>query len=70
MQARDESTQQIDALRSDANERDIAEHIRGMVAATMGNLSIHASEVTRAHAEHWQQWALDTADGLTPTVAG
>jgi hypothetical protein len=41
-----------------------------MVAATMGNLSIHASEVTRAHAEHWQQWALDTADGLTPTVAG
>ncbi len=67
--ARDEGTQQIDALRDDANGRYIAEHIRGMVAATMGNLSIHASETTRGHAEHWRQWALDTADGLTIPAA-
>jgi len=65
-----EGTEQIAALRADANEGHIAEHIRGMVAATMGNLSVHASEITRCHAEHWQQWALGAADGLALPVAG
>ena len=55
---------QIAALRIDANEGHIAEHIRGMVAATMGHLSIQASVSTRNDAEHWQQWALGVADSL------
>jgi hypothetical protein len=63
-----EGIAQIATLRDDANEGQIAEHIRGMVAATMGNLSIHASVTTRNNAEHWQQWALGVADGIV--VAG
>jgi hypothetical protein len=63
-----EGTEQIAGLRSDANEVHIAEHIRGMVAATMGNLSSQASDTTRNAAEQWQHWALGVADGLV--VAG
>ena len=60
--------EQIAALRNDANEGHIAEHIRGMVAATMGHPSVHASDTTRKDAEHWQQWALGVADGLVLPV--
>jgi hypothetical protein len=67
-QARDEGTNQIDTLRNAANEGHIADHIRGMVAATMSNLSIQASDVTQNEAQQWQQWALGVADGLA--VAG
>ena len=59
-----EGTQQIAALRDDANESQIAEHIRGMVAATMSNLSTQASATNRNDAEQWQQWALGVADSL------
>ena len=41
-----------------------AEHIRGMVAATMGQISVHATAATRDHAEEWQGWALGLADGF------
>jgi hypothetical protein len=51
-------------LRDVANESHIAEHIRGMVAATMGNLSIQASVAVRDDAEQWQQWAVGVADSL------
>ena len=61
--------EQIATLRDDAQEGHIAEHIRGMVAATMGNLSIHASAASRSQAEHWQQWALGVADDLVLPVA-
>jgi hypothetical protein len=61
--------EQIAALRIDANEGHIAEHIRGMVAATMGNLSIRASDTGRTEAEQWQQWALGVADGLALPLA-
>lgn len=64
-----EGTEQIAALRLDANEGHIAEHIRAMVAATMGQLSMHTSDATRNDAEQWQQWALDVADGLVLPVA-
>ncbi len=64
-----EGTEQIARLRDGAHEDHIAAHIRGMVAATMGNLSIHASDASRSHAEHWQQWALGVTDGLAPPVA-
>ena len=65
-----EGTQQIAALRDDANEGHIAEHIRGMVAATMGYLSVHSTEATQNDAIQWQQWALGVADGLELPVAG
>jgi hypothetical protein len=53
-----------------ANEGHIAEHIRGMVAATMGTLSADASDATRDDAAHWQQWALGVADGTESLVSG
>ena len=50
------------------DEAHVAEHIRGMVAVTMGHLSADASATTRNNAEQWQDWALDVADGVTRTV--
>ncbi|MES2949097.1 MAG: hypothetical protein V4858_11205 [Pseudomonadota bacterium] len=67
-ETKEESTKQIAALRNGAAECHIAEHIRGMVAATMGNLSVHATDITRNHAEDWQQWALGVADGIALPV--
>jgi hypothetical protein len=59
-----EGLQQIAILREDTNEAHIAEHIRGMVAATMGHLSSNASEAILKNAEQWQGWALGEADGI------
>ncbi len=59
-----ESVQQIAILREDANEAHIAEHIRGLVAATMGHLSTNTSDATQKNAEQWQGWALDVANGI------
>ena len=59
-----EGAQQIALLRADTDEAHIAEHIRGMVAATMGYLGGDASAATLQHAELWQDWALGVADGL------
>ncbi len=58
------NAQRIATLREDASDGQIAEHIRGMVAATMANLSIHATDTTLQHANHWQKWALDAANDL------
>jgi len=75
MQAKDPTTlmrdgiAQITALRHDASESHIAEHIRGMVSATMGNLSTRARDSSESDAKHWQEWALGIADSLTPPVA-
>jgi hypothetical protein len=57
-------TEQIAALRDDANEGHIAEHIRGMVAATMSNVPTQVSDATRNDAQQWQLWALGVADSL------
>jgi hypothetical protein len=67
-----EGAQQIAALRDEpaADDSHIAEHIRGMVAATMGHLPTDASDTTRAHAAQWQEWALGAADGMALPVAG
>lgn len=59
-----ENTNQIAVLCEEASKSHIAEHIRGMVAATMGNLSIHVSDATLNDATQWQRWALDVADEL------
>ncbi len=57
-----ENSKQIAALRDDASESHIAEHIRGMVATTMGNVALHSTDATQ-----WQEWALGVADGLELT---
>ncbi len=59
-----ENSKQIASLRIDANEGHIADHIRGMVAATMSNLAVHSTDATQ-----WQIWALGVADGLALPVA-
>ncbi len=59
-----ESTKQIAALGDDVHAAHIAEHIRGMVAATMAHLPSHSTDTARHHAQHWQQWALGVADGM------
>lgn len=64
-----EGMEQIAALRDDAHEGHIAEHIRGMVAATMGHLSVESTDATKSDAQQWQQWALGVADGLALPVA-
>jgi hypothetical protein len=65
-----EGAKQIAALREDSDQEHIAEHIRGMVAATMGYLSDVATDAARTHAAHWQQWALGAADGIESPVEG
>jgi hypothetical protein len=41
-----------------------ADHIRGIVAATMAHLSADATAATRDSAAQWQQWALGVSDAL------
>lgn len=60
---------QLAALRDEAKESHIAEHIRAIVAVTMGNLSSQASDATRNDAQQWQQWALGVANGLEQPAA-
>jgi hypothetical protein len=62
--AQQENTKQIAHLRDDASDDHIAEHIRGIVAATLENLSVQSSQKARNDAEQWQHWALGVADGL------
>ena len=65
-----ENTRQIDTLRDAANEGHIAEHIRGMVAVTMGHLGEDSSAAVKIDAQQWQQWALSVAESLELPVAG
>jgi hypothetical protein len=69
-EAKQENTKQISELRENSNDRHVAEHIRAVVAVTMAGMTIHATDSTRSHAEHWQQWALGIADGLDLPVSG
>ena len=66
--AKAENLRRVAELSSDSDEGHVAEHIRGMVAATMGNLPADAPAVTRDHAGQWQDWALGVADGVAATV--
>jgi hypothetical protein len=67
-----EGAKQIAALRDEpaADQGHIAEHIRGMVAVTMGHQPTDASDATRAQAARWQRWALGVADDMALPVAG
>lgn len=55
-------------LADGSDEAQVAEHIRRMVAATMGHLSADAPAITRNNAERWREWALGVADGVAQTV--
>jgi hypothetical protein len=59
-----ENSKQVAALSECADSGRQAEHIRGLVAATVSQISIHASAATRENATHWQTWALGLADRL------
>jgi hypothetical protein len=59
-----EGVQQLAILREDCTEAHIAEHIRGMVAATMAHLAVDGSNATIQSAEQWQAWAQGVADGI------
>ena len=58
------NTRQVAALADSASSQHRAEHIRGIVAATMSQLSANAAAVTVLSAQQWQTWALRLADGL------
>lgn len=67
-QAKEENLSRVAELSEGADEAHVAEHIRGMVAVTMGHLSVNASATTRINAEQWQDWALGVADGVAQTA--
>jgi len=65
-----ENTRQVAMLSEWADGTQQAEHIRGMVAATMAHMSMDADAVTRENAGKWQSWAQEVADALdAPVVA-
>ena len=68
VEAKAENLSRVAELSEGADEAHVAAHIRGMVAATMGHLSVDAPASTRNNAEQWQEWALGVADGVSQTV--
>ena len=64
IEAKTENTKQLASLADGTVEAHIAEHVRGMVAATVALVSINASATTQADAQLWQQWALGVADAV------
>ena len=59
-----ENSKQVAALSTCADAGQQAEHIRGLVAATVSQISVHASAATRENTIRWQTWALDLANRL------
>ena len=63
-ESKEENARQITEISDGADANHVAEHIRGLVAVTMGHLSINATAIAGNNAERWQQWALAVADGI------
>ncbi len=55
-------------LSATANPSQQADHIRGIVAATMAHLAADATPATGDSAAQWQKWALGLSDDLFPAV--
>ncbi len=70
--AKAENLKAIAALADTADRQQQADHIRGIVAATMAHLALDATAATRASAHQWQAWALGLSEGMggTPELAG
>jgi hypothetical protein len=45
-------------LSASSDSRQLADHIRGIVATTMDHLALDATAATRDSAAQWQEWAL------------
>ncbi|HYE70199.1 MAG TPA: hypothetical protein VD932_01605 [Aquabacterium sp.] len=54
----------VAVLAESASPLQQAEHIRGVVAATMAHYSSEASAATQAHAAKWRAWALGLIEKL------
>lgn len=62
--AKAENLRVLAALSATADNRQQADHIRGIVATTMAHLAADATVATRDSAAQWQKWALGLSDAL------
>lgn len=62
--AKAENLKALAELAATANPGEQADHIRGIVAATMAQVAADATQATRNSAAQWQQWALALSDAL------
>ena len=62
--AKAENLKALAELSATANRGEQADHIRGVVAATMAQLAVGATPATRDSAAQWQKWALALSDAL------
>ena len=62
--AKAENLKALAELSATANRSQQADHIRGIVAATMAHLAADATQATRDSAAQWQVWALGVSDAL------
>ena len=60
--AKSENLKALAELSANADHQ--ADHIRGIVAATMAQIAPGATQATRDSAAQWQKWALDLSDAL------
>lgn len=58
--AREDNRREVAHLPVDDQQK--AEHIRGLVAATMAHLAAYGTATTLENAAQWQGWALALAD--------
>ena len=66
--AKAENLKALAELATTANLSQQADHIRGIVAATMAHRAADATAATGDSAAQWQQWALGLSDDLVPEV--
>jgi hypothetical protein len=62
--AKAENLKALAELSATADRGEQADHIRGIVAATMAQLAADATPATRDSAAQWQKWALALSDTL------
>jgi hypothetical protein len=68
--AKAENLKALAELSTSATLSQQADHIRGIVAATMAHLAEDATLATKDCAAQWQKWALGLSDGLPLHVQG
>jgi hypothetical protein len=62
--AKAENLKALAELCATADNRQQADHIRGIVATTLAHLAADATAATRDSAAQWQTWALGLSDAL------
>jgi hypothetical protein len=63
-----ENLEALAELSATANRSQQADHIRGIVAATMAHLDADATPATGDSAAQWQNWTLALSDDLIPAI--